>query len=166
MAFSFFPPMLPNQTWVCSPTRSKANPLTLGCGEGKHRVFSKASNMGPSKKNGQLMLKRPKVPNGFQGSVFKDSVKGEGWRVPDQLMDFFLLVGSEVTRWYFGSQHHQPSGSNQSGVYVLVGSMQLISSTWWGLQYLQNSSGIWLRMLSIALEKELKVLDFVLWLSY
>ena len=86
--------------------------------------------------------------------------------MPDQLMDFFLLVGSEVTRWYFGSQHHQPSGSNQSGVYVLVGSMQLISSTWWGLQYLQNSSGIWLRMLSIALEKELKVLDFVLWLSY
>ena len=35
------------------------------------------------------------------------------------------------------------------------------SSTWWGFQHLQNSSRIWLRVLSIALEEELKVLDFV-----
>lgn len=31
----------------------------------------------------------------------------------------FWLVGSEVTGWYFGSQP-QPSGPNQSGVYLLV----------------------------------------------
>ena len=42
----------------------------------------------------------------------------------DQLVDI-LLIGSEVR----GSQHHQPSGSNQSGVYVLMGSIQLISPT-------------------------------------
>ena len=30
-------------------------------------------------------------------------------------------------------------GSNLSGVSVLVGSVQLTSSTWWGFQYLQNS---------------------------
>ena len=49
---------------------------------------------------------------------------------------FFLLVSGEVVR----SQHHQPSGSNWSGVYLLVGIIQLTSSTWWRLQYLQNIS--------------------------
>ena len=38
--------------------------------------------------------------------------------------------------------------------------MQLTSSSWWEFQYLQKNSRIWLRMLSIALEEELKVLDF------
>ena len=41
-----------------------------------------------------------------------------------------------------GSQHHQPSGSNWSGVSVLVGSIQVTSPTWWRFQYLQNSSKI------------------------
>ena len=59
----------PKQTWVRSPARSKANLLTLGCGEGKYSVYCKAPNVGPSKENGQLMRKRPKLPNGFQGSV-------------------------------------------------------------------------------------------------
>ena len=49
---------------------------------------------------------------------------------------FFWLVGGAV----IGSQYHQPSGSNRFGVYLLVGSMQLTSSTCWGFQYLQNSS--------------------------
>ena len=49
---------------------------------------------------------------------------------------FFWLVGSEIT----GSQHHQPSCSDQSGVRILVGSIQLASFTWCGFQYLQNSS--------------------------
>ena len=40
------------------------------------------------------------------------------------------------------------------------------SSTWWWFQYLQNSSRIWLRTLSIAFEEELNLLDFVLWLNY
>ena len=48
----------------------------------------------------------------------------------------FWLVGGEVNR----SQHHQPSGSNLSGVYFLVGSMPLTSPTWWEFQYLHNSS--------------------------
>ena len=38
------------------------------------------------------------------------------------------------------SQHHQPSCSYQPGVSVLLGSRQLTSSTWWGFQFLQNSS--------------------------
>ena len=48
---------------------------------------------------------------------------------------------------------------------MLVGSMQSTSSTWWGLHYLQNNSRLWLRMLPIVLEEELKVLGFVLWLN-
>ena len=50
-------------------------------------------------------------------------------------------------------------------VYVLVVSMQL-TSTWWGMYYLQSNSVIWLIILSIDLEGELKILAFVLGLSY
>ena len=46
-----------------------------------------------------------------------------------------------------------------------MGSIQLISSTQLGLQPLQKASRIWLRILSIVLEEELKVLDFVVWLN-
>ena len=35
-------PMLLNQTWVHSPTCSKANLLTPGCGEGKCSIYCKA----------------------------------------------------------------------------------------------------------------------------
>ena len=39
---------------------------------------------------------------------------------------FFWLVGGEVMR----SQHHQPSGSNLSGISMLVGGIQLTFYTW------------------------------------
>lgn len=50
----------------------------------------------PSRENGWLMLKRPKLPKGFQGRDFKGKLKervaeGEGCRMPDQLMDIFLV---------------------------------------------------------------------------
>ena len=86
-----------------------------------------------------LMLKRPV---GFQGKVSKDRALGcmiSLWA--------FWFVGGKVT-W---PQHHQSSGSNLSRVYVLVGNIQLTSSSWWEFQYWQNSSRIWLRMLSIVL---------------
>ena len=57
------------------------------------------------------------------------------------------MVGGEV----IGSQNHQPSGSNWSGVYVLVGSRQLTSPAYWGFQPLQNSSKTLLR---ISLKRE------------
>ena len=38
-------------------------------------------------------------------------------------MTVFFLVGGEITEWCFGNLSHQPSGSNQSGVYGLVVSM-------------------------------------------
>ena len=49
---------------------------------------------------------------------------------------FFWLDYGEVIR----SQHHQPSDSNRSGVYMLVGSILVTSPTWWESQYLQDSS--------------------------
>ena len=65
---------------------------------------------------------------------------------PDQLLDI-LLIGGEAS----GSQHHQSSISNWSGVCVLVGSMQLTSPTWWGFQNLQNNSRI---LLSVPLKED------------
>jgi len=49
---------------------------------------------------------------------------------------------------------------------MLLAAMQLTSSSWWGFWYLQNYSRIMLRILSVAHEEELRVLDFVLWLNY
>ena len=63
--------MLANKTWVHSPTCSKANLLTLGCGEGKCKVYCRA----PSKESRQLTLKRPELSDGFQRKVFKDWVR-------------------------------------------------------------------------------------------
>ena len=63
-----------------------------------------------------------------------------------------------------GSQHHQPSGSNWSGVYVFVGSIQLASSTSGGFSACKTASRTWLRIFPTVLE-ELKVLDFVEGLS-
>ena len=58
--------MLLNQTQVHLPMCSTANLLTPGCDEVKYSIYCRAS----SKKNGQLMFKRPELPNGFQGRVF------------------------------------------------------------------------------------------------
>ena len=70
--------VLPNQTWVHLPTRSKANLLTPGCGEGKCSVYCRA----PSKEYRQLeALPQKALPDGFQGKVFKDSEGGGLWGV-------------------------------------------------------------------------------------
>ena len=57
-------------------------------------------------------------PSGFQERFFPQTVVRE--RVSACLIHSwtFWLVGSEVTGWCFGSQHHQPSGPSQSGVYL------------------------------------------------
>ena len=51
-----------------------------------------------SKKNRWLMLKRPKLKDGFQERVFKGKIWDEGYRVCD-----FLLVDWWVRGWYFWS---------------------------------------------------------------
>ena len=75
---------------------------------------------------------------------------GGQWGVEEGVISswtFFWLIGGEVN----GSQQPQPFGSNRSGIYVLVGSTQLTSPTWWGFQDLQNSSKI---LLCISVDGE------------
>lgn len=65
------------------------------------------------------MHERPELPEGFQGQVYKDRMSGVGGVVGYMisLWTFFQLVGGEV----IGNQQHQPSSSNWSVSYVLVG---------------------------------------------
>ena len=58
--------VMPNQRWVCPPARRKNVP-TLGFVEAKYSVYCK--------ENGQLMFKRPKLPQAFQGRYFKGKVE-------------------------------------------------------------------------------------------
>ena len=67
------------------------------------------------------------------------------------LWTFFQLVEMVMT-----SQHHQPSGSNWFGVYVLVGSIVNFFDLG-GANICKTTQ----RMLSIVSEEELKVLYFV-----
>lgn len=67
----------------------------------------------------QLLLKRPKLPDGFQGKVFNARVRERVAGYVISSWTFLLLVGSVV----IGSQHCQPSGSSLSGVCVLVSSI-------------------------------------------
>ena len=75
------------------------------------------------------MLKRPELPSGFQGRVFKCNIWGKGC----SLLTFFWLAGGKLTGWCFGNLNHQPSCSNQSGVYMLVVSTESPSFTWVGV---------------------------------
>ena len=87
---------------------------------------------GKSKGFRQLILKRPELPMAFRQRFIKTG-RGRRWHcVCDQLVDT-LLIG-----WWWGNWE-SVSSTSQSGVYVLVGSMQLTSPTWWGCQWLQNS---------------------------
>ena len=57
--------LLLSQTWVCLPTCSKANLLTLGCSEGKYSVHcrrqARRTGSSSSKDSGSLMTVREKV---------------------------------------------------------------------------------------------------------
>lgn len=50
----------------------ESNLLTLDHGKVKYSVYCKASKMGPSKENGQLVLKRLGLYDGFQETGFKN----------------------------------------------------------------------------------------------
>ena len=97
--------------------------MTPGCGEGKCGIYCRA----PSKECRKLMYKG-KGLNSLMASRERVWRQGEeeGCRVCDQLGEI-LLMGGEIIR----SQHHQPSGSDWSGVYMLVDGIQLASSVWW-----------------------------------
>lgn len=54
-------------------------------------------NIGPSKENGQVILKIPKLPYGIQWRVFKQG-EGAGCGVTHQLVDILLIS------WWWGNQ--------------------------------------------------------------
>ena len=72
---------------------------------------------GQTRRMGNLCLKDPNFLGLFIGKIW-----GEGCR---------LFVGGEVTRCS-RNLSHQPSGSNQAGVYVRVLSLRSTFSTWVG----------------------------------
>ena len=73
------------------------------------------------------------------------------WSAHGHSSDWSVVMSSRV---------NLKTGSNWSRVYVLGGSIQLKSSSWGaGVQYLQSCSKTQLRILSVVLEEELKVLD-------
>ena len=45
----------------------------------------------PSKDSRQLVLKRPELPDGFQGKVFKDRMREGCYGVGDQFVDILLI---------------------------------------------------------------------------
>ena len=49
---------------------SKVNLLKPDCGEGKYSVYCEVPSVGPSKENGQLLVKNSKLPHGFGGRDF------------------------------------------------------------------------------------------------
>ena len=58
---------------------SKANLVTLDCGEGKCSIYCWCQ----VRSAGQPVLKRPELPEGLQGKVFKEKVREKGFRVCD-----------------------------------------------------------------------------------
>ena len=55
----------------------------------------------PSKENGQFVLQRPELPDGFQESVLKDNILSENC----SSWIFTRLVDGEATGWYFRNHH-------------------------------------------------------------
>lgn len=139
---------LPNQTWVCLPKQhSNANLLTPDCGEGKLNIHTRHQ-----REYGRQVLRRPDSHKVSSEGLLKVR-SGRGHKLPDQLM------GDVLVGWWWdhhgvsGDSQSSASGSSCSGVCVLVGSSSLLPPDG-SFQYM-------LRILSIAHEEELKVLDFV-----
>lgn len=84
-------------------------------------------------------LKRSKLPSSFQARVLKGNKKGEGYREYNQLLDIFLNGGEVTVGDASGISIISLLGSNQSGVYMLVGSMSSSSSTGWGLSFCRTT---------------------------
>ena len=145
--------LLPNQIWVYLPTCSRVTLLTVGGGEEKGSIIAGCQARTPV----VLVLKIPDLPEGLQGKVFKDRVREGGCGAHDPLMViFFSLVDGEVTR----SQHHQPLVLRNRGPHA-CGQCSWLLPPGGGFRVYKTVQGTWLRMLSISLEEELKVLDCV-----
>ena len=111
----------------------------------QRKVYCRAS----AKENGQLMLKRPKLSDGFQGRIFKGDTWGKGCRGHT-----FLLMG-----WWWGKRvmrnlHHPLPGSIHSGISARVLSIKSTSFTGLGPLFLENNLKACFRSLCLSLEEE------------
>ena len=102
----------------------------------------------------------PFSPKFSQGRVFDGRVRGESMSCLTACVHPSGLVCGEVTGWLEESVSSNIRFQLVWGVHRFS-QYAVNSSTWWAFQYLQKNSRVWLRMLSMALEEELKVLDFV-----
>ena len=113
-----------------------------------------------SEESRQLEFKRPEFSQDVQGKVFKDRVRDGGCGSVISSWTFFWLVVSELT----GSEH-SPLVPPHLGSMRLWTACSLLPPPARGFSVCKTAHRIWLRILSIALEKELKVLDFLQWLT-
>lgn len=94
---------------------NKANLPTQGCGEEKCNIYYRVSTQSPH----SWCLKDPDSPRWLSGKGFQRLGEGGVVWCGISSWTFFLLFSGEVIM----SQHHQPSGFNWTGVYMLEGSM-------------------------------------------
>ena len=111
-----------------------------GCGEEKSSIYCSCQARSPGR---QLMLKSPKLPDGFQGNIFKGGVServtecmtnstqisalGEGSRVMSQV---HIINPQAPVVWGICAHGHQ-------AILLLF---------WQRTQYLQNNSGMYIRL--------------------
>ena len=111
-----------HQGRFCHPTRVWV-PITQWDKQAEMSRFRAEKGLQwPNKEKGWLILKRPELPDGFQGRVFKGNIWGEGRRVCD-----FLLIG-----WWWGNRVMFPESQSPTFCFQLVWrlSTKLPSSAW------------------------------------
>ena len=127
------PPPVPSPKWCHK----------LDCVHGC-QILPWRQSLSEVERNGFIELQGKRVHRGLMSSkvcvltegdgeeFYSNGSKDRAWSTPGRSSD-----GGKVS----GNQHHQPSGSSWSGVYMLVDSSQLTSPNWQGrFQSLQNIS--------------------------
>ena len=123
---------------------------------------------GPSKEYGWLMLKRPKLTGGFQGSVFKGKMRERVTRCMISSFIIFWLVDGEAY-WKVVSQGLTSSVLSLQPVWGLCahGHHAVSFSHLVGFYYLQDNSGMCIRhCCPCSLRRSQRFCDSAIWLIY
>ena len=118
-----------------------------------------------ARRMGTSCLKDLNSLKAFKERFFKDWMKEKVSRCMISLCTHFWWVDDEVTGWYFSSENHQP---------LVLTSLELPVGGQPAVNFFHltkvlapaNSTRIWFGILSMSLEEELKVVDFVLYLNH
>ena len=124
--------LLLKQTLVCSSNEQQSQSTDIGLGWRKVQRLHLLQGTHYGVKHGDQATyakKNLKFPTGFPVGVFKVRVRERLTECVVNLGTILWLVDGEVTGWWFENLNHQHSGSNQSGIYVFVASVQLPFST-------------------------------------